>query len=69
MEDDSFGYPHRILYLATGTRDMNDTLSNGMGGWWLIVSHIPMCNAAESTSWCPPRVGDRMFLLAKDITF
>ena len=22
MEDDSFGYPHRILYLATGTRDM-----------------------------------------------
>ena len=47
----------------------DDTLSNGMGGWWLIVSHIPMCNAAESTSWCPPRVGDRMFLLAKDITF
>ena len=48
---------------------MNDTLSNGMGGWWLIVSHIPMCNAAESTTWGPPRVGDRMFLLAKDITF
>ena len=48
---------------------MNDTLSNGLGGWWLIVRHIPMCNAAESTSWGPPRVGDRMFLLAKDITF
>ena len=50
MEDDSFGYPHRILYLATGTRDMNDTLSNGMGGWWLIVRHISMCNAARSSS-------------------
>ena len=33
------------------------------------MRHIPMCNAAESTSWGPPRVGDRMFLLAKDITF
>ena len=69
MEDESFACPHVIGFPATGTRDMNDTLSNGLGGWWLIVRHIPMCNAAESTSWGPPRVGDRMFLLAKDITF